>query len=85
MPKTSYTHSHWLYLCLLSDMRNRGPILPDATTEDMVNSFMSKHGLTALTEKVLSIEFDSHAKACALENGLPPNYRNPYVGHTVKS
>jgi hypothetical protein len=51
----------------------------------MVNSFMSKHGLTALTEKVLSIEFDSHAKACALENGLPPNYRNPYVGHTVKS
>jgi hypothetical protein len=83
MPNTYDTQpSHWLYLCLLSDMRNRGPIVPDVATEDMVNSFMSKHGLTALTEALLPIEIDAYVKDCALESGLPPNYRNPYLGQT---
>ncbi len=77
-------HSHFFYLCLVSDMRDRGPIMGDDKIHDMVMAYMTKHGLRYLQDPVLPLEFDRHAGACAAENGLPSNYRNPYFPVTVE-
>jgi hypothetical protein len=47
-------------------------------THDMVMAYMTKHGLLDLLDHLLPVEIERHANACAAENGLPSNYRNPY-------